>query len=240
MAWFQLDPASLAQRTGSRRRGPAGSLSSSVVLGAAGFCAVSLAGFVPWAYFGRALGAVVGEAGMYAVCAAVFMALAGLFLHRLILGPGSLGRFYRLFAIAFGAYSVAWIAGWMLLRGHPGSVAGLLAGTALMGWLLTRAFDARDAWIPVSAVLFLTNAAGYFIGGWVEGTLMGLPELRLAGSPLPRRSQMRLAMLSWGLFYGLGLGAGLGYAFHRCQRAARRLLDAAASPSSPGSAPTPV
>jgi hypothetical protein len=31
-------------------------------------------------------------------------------------------------------------------------------------------------------------------------------------------------MLLWGVFYGLGLGAGLGYAFHACQQRARELL----------------
>jgi hypothetical protein len=225
MAWFQLDPQNLAGRTlaGGPKHRPL-SLSSSLLIGALGFCLVSIAGFVPWAFFGRGLRQVVGELGMYVVCALVFIALAGLFLHRLILGTGSLGRFYLLFAIVFAAYSVGWIAGWMLLRGHPGSIAGLLAGTAVMGWLLTRAFEARDALLPVIAVLFTANAAGYFIGGWVEGYLMELPEMRLLGNAVERRTQMRIAMLAWGVFYGLGLGAGLGYAFHRCQRAARALV----------------
>ncbi len=227
MSWFQLDPPSLAGRaTGAAPQRSIPSLGASVLRGALGFCLVSIAGFVPWAIFGRPLGQILGEAGMYAVCAVVFIALAGLFLHRLILGTGSLSRFYRLFAIAFTAYSILWIAGWMLLRGHPGSLVGLLAGTAIMGWMLTKAFEASDALVPVILVLFAANTAGYFIGGWVEGGLMGMKEMQLMGTPVPRRTQMRIAMLSWGVFYGLGLGAGLGYAFHRCQRAARKLLGA--------------
>jgi hypothetical protein len=38
------------------------------------------------------------------------------------------------------------------------------------------------------------------------------------------QKDLLLAKLSWGLFYGLGLGAGLGLAFHVCQRRARALL----------------
>ena len=33
-----------------------------------------------------------------------------------------------------------------------------------------------------------------------------------------------LAKMQWGVCYGLGLGAGLGRAFHLCQREARSLL----------------
>ncbi|MBL9139124.1 MAG: hypothetical protein JNK85_24870 [Verrucomicrobiales bacterium] len=236
MAWFQLHAQSLAHR--AQNGGPTSaplSLSVSIVLGSIGFCLVSIAGFIPWAIFGRELGRSLGEAGMYAVCALVFIALAGPFLHRLIMGGGSLLRFYQLFPIAFGAYSIAWIAGWMALRGHPGSLVGLLAGTALMGWILTRAFDAQDALWPIVAALFLSNAAGYFIGGWVEAGLMKARELSFFGNPLPRRSQMRFAMLAWGVFYGLGLGAGLGYAFHRCQRAARSLIGQTPPPTSQSS-----
>lgn len=161
---------------------------------------------------------------MYVVCALVFIALAGFLLHRLIMGSGSLGRFYRLFAIAFSLYSAGWILGWMLLGGHLGSLAGLLAGTAVMGWILTRAFDAADALFPVILVLFVANAAGYFVGGWIEAGLMPTGEWQVPGSAVPRRVQARLAMLVWGVCYGLGLGAGLGFAFHRCQRAARHLV----------------
>jgi hypothetical protein len=31
-------------------------------------------------------------------------------------------------------------------------------------------------------------------------------------------------MFMWGICYGLGLGAALGFAFHRCQSPARKLL----------------
>ncbi len=126
--------------------------------------------------------------------------------------------------MAFIVYAAAWIIGWMSLRGHPGSVMGLLAGTALMGFVLALAFDARDQMLKVIAALFLLNSLGYFAGGIVEQKLMHLPELRLFGSTLAPRPQRILAMMSWGLFYGLGFGAGLGLAFHLCQTKARALL----------------
>jgi hypothetical protein len=240
VSWFKLDPQTLAAaQTGNSPQARPLSLTSSIVRGALGFCIVSIAGFVPWAIFGRTLGQQIGEAGMYVVCALVFIALAGLLLHPLIMGRGSLGRFYRLFPIAFGAYSVAWILGWMTLRGHPGSVVGLLAGTAIMGWIFTRAFKAPDALLAVIAVLFVANSIGYFVGGWVEGWLINLKEWNLPAPLSGRRAQVRTAMLAWGVFYGLGLGAGLGHAFHRCQREARRLLTASSPPHRPDD-PTPA
>ena len=39
-------------------------------------------------------------------CTAIFIGLSGLCLHRLILGPGSLSRFYKLFSLAFAAFIV--------------------------------------------------------------------------------------------------------------------------------------
>lgn len=206
MSWFQLDPASTAQRVRSAGT-PLPSLGASVVRGAIGFTLLSVAGFAPWAVTGRALYHAIGEAGMYAVCALVFLALSGPLLHRLLIGPGSLGRFCKVFDIAFTAYSVAWIIGWMSLRGHVGSLAGLFAGTAVMSVILAAAFDARASLLKLIAVLFLANAAGYFVGGVAEANVPGV-----AGK------------LLWGVCYGVGFGAGLGYAFHECQSAARRLL----------------
>lgn len=212
MAWFQLDPQSLADRAHAAGS-PVPTLGASVMRGALGFMLVSVAGFVPWAVFGRALHRQVGEAGMYAVCALVFLGLTGPLLHRLILGPGSLRRFNQVFGLAFAAYAVAWIGGWMALakvNDHLASVVGLLAGTALMGGLLCAAFGARAQWLRVVAALFGLNALGYFVGGEVTALLL--------------RQHRPTAMLAWGVCYGLGLGAGLGVAFHLCQSQARALL----------------
>ncbi|HTH49818.1 MAG TPA: hypothetical protein VMB21_20060 [Candidatus Limnocylindria bacterium] len=217
MGWFQLDPESLAARARAAGAVPP-TLPASLLRGAAGFTVVSVAGFVPWAVFGHWLGKRIGEAGLYATCAIVFIGLAGLLLHRLILGPGSLNRFYKLFGVSFAAYSLAWIAGWMSLHGHPGSVAGLLAGTAVMGGMLVTAFEARGQLLTVIGALFVLNSLGYFVGGVCDGAIYAHSALT--------------AKLMWGVCYGLGLGAGLGLAFHLCQSRARALLAAPADFSS--------
>lgn len=212
MSWFQLDPQSIADR--ARAAGAtAPSLGASLIRGTLGFTVISVAGFVPWAVFGRWFHMHGGETVMYAACAAVFMLLAAPLLHRLIIGPGSMARYNKLFSLSFTAYSVAWVIGWMTLRGHPGSIVGLLAGTVIMGCMLAAAFDAWHAVIRVILALFILNTVGYFVGGVSEAALMKVHKTT--------------AMLSWGVFYGLGLGAGLGLAFHFCQERARALLTSA-------------
>lgn len=207
MGWFGLDPGSIVDRVRSSGA-PADppTLLGSLLRGAVGFMVVGVVGFAPWALAGKWL----PEIGMYAACAAVFIGLSGPLLHRLILGPGSLARFYKLFGVAFGANSVLWIAAWMLLKGDLGSVVGLLAGTAAMGGMIAVAFEERRAALPSIAALFSLNTAGYYAGGWVEAALA--------------RANLTLAMLLWGVFYGLGLGSGLGLAFHFCQKTVRERL----------------
>ena len=218
MAWFQLDPGNIAQRA-RQAASPVASAARSLWIGIIGFTLVSIAGFAPWAVAGRWFYGTVGEAGLYAICAFVFIGSSGLLLHRLIIGPGSLLRFYKLFSIAFAAYSIAWIVAWMSVRGHPGSLAGLMAGTAVMSWFLALAFEATRITWKIFLVLFLSNAAGYFIGGWIEGAVASHD---LFG--MPRRSRIMLAKLLWGVFYGIGFGAGLGLAFYFCQTTARNFL----------------
>lgn len=224
MSWFQLDPQSIAQRVQTIGSAGVPTLGTSIWRGVVGFTIVSVAGFAPWALFGRWLHRHAGEAGLYAICMVVFIGLSGLLLHRLIIGPGSLARFYQLFGIVFAAYSVAWMAGWMSLRGHWGSLVGLFAGTAVMGWMLTRAFDARAETPKVIAALFVFNSIGYFVGGWVEGSLLAMNESSILGVPVAKETRRLIAMLLWGVCYGIGLGAGLGVAFYLCQRNARALL----------------
>lgn len=221
MSWFQLDPESIAQRARTDARSVP-SLAASVTRGIVGFTFVSVAGFAPWALGGRWLHRHVGEVGMYVACLAVFLGLAGPALHRLIIGAGSLGRFYKLFTIVFSAYAVAWIAGWMALRGDAGSITGLLAGTAIMGWMLARAFDAQRQLVKIVVALFVLNTAGYYLGGWFEATLPALRDPFTFG--LTKATRFTIGMFMWGVCYGVGLGAGLGLAFHACQTEARRLI----------------
>jgi hypothetical protein len=223
MSWFQLGPQEIAARARAAGSIRVPGLGAFLRRGISGFTIVSLAGFAPWSLAGRWFHQTIGEAGLYLTCAAVFIGLSGPLMHRLILGPDSLVRFYKLFGLAFAAYSVAWIAGWMSLRGQAGSLAGLLAGTALMGWILCTAFDTSRATLKVIGILFVLNALGYFGGGWVEGHIARLNE-GIAGFAAEKKTRLILAKMLWGLCYGAGFGAGLGLAFYCCQASARRLV----------------
>jgi hypothetical protein len=234
MSWFQLDSNSVAGRVRAGGVPPEiPCLGTSLQRGILGFTILSIAGFAPWAIGGRWLHQHVGEIGLYCACAAAFIGLSGPLMHRLILGPGSLIRFYKLFGLAFAANSVLWIAGWMALRGTAGSVVGLLAGTGAMGWVLARAFDAQNATVKIVAALFLLNSLGYFVGGWVEGAVIGAKSVTVFGSTLDRYVQAALAKLLWGLCYGVGFGAGLGLAFHLCQARTRAELRIGQAPEPP-------
>lgn len=195
------------------------SLSASVLRGALGFTWVSILGFLPWVLAGRWFYRNTGEAGLYAVCAMVFIGASGPLMHRLILGPGSLWRFYALFGIAFSGYAIAWIGAWMSLGGHTGSLVGLLFGTAWMGGILAWAFAARKVALPIIAVLFLLNSTGYFAGGLADAFILDLKSLIPTDS-----TRSALAHLSWALPYGMGFGAGLGYAFHQAQKTLRQRI----------------
>ncbi len=210
MSLFQLDPQSIAARVrAADDRAPLPTCATSVVRGIIGFTLLSVAGFAPWPILDLWLRRGT-ETQLYISCVAIFIGLSGPLLHRLIIGPGSLARFYKLFAPAFIAYAAVWIAFWVWLRGPEGEIAGVLGGAAAMGAVLAFAFDAQRSLVKIIAVLAVPNAIGYFAGGWFEGRLA--IDHRLS------------AMLLWGVCYGIGFGAGLGLAFHICQAHARAAL----------------
>jgi len=145
-------------------------------------------------------------------CTVIFIGLSGICLHRLIVGPGSLPRFYKLFSLAFLFYVVTWVALWDTLHDESGVIAGFLGGTAIMGAIFSFAFGASRAMPKVIAALFVLNMLGYYAGEKIEGKL-------IIDHPL-------MAILCWALCYGIGFGAGLGAAFHFCQEQARALMAA--------------
>jgi len=210
MSLFQLGPQSIADRVrAANDAAPLPTPGASIVRGIVGFTLLSVAGFAPWPildlWFRRGT-----ETQLYILCTAIFIGLSAPLLHRLIIGPGSFVRFYKLFTISFIAYAAVWIAFWVWLREREGEIAGLLGGTAAMGVILAFAFDAQRSVVKIIAGLFVLNALGYFAGGWIEGKL-GIHH-RL------------IAMLLWAVCYGVGFGAGLGLALHICQARARAAL----------------
>jgi len=218
MHWLKLDPDTTLRRIEASGLPPhALSLQKSLVIGIIGFTTVSLLGFLPWVLAGRWFYQNTGEAGLYVVCTCVFIAASGPLMHRLILGPGSLWRFYAVFTIAFLGYAVAWIGAWMILGGHTGSVVGLLLGTAWMGGILSWAFSASKTALPIISALFLLNSAGYFAGGPTDAVILGMEDIIPTDT-----TRNALAHISWALLYGVGFGAGLGYAFHQVQKTLRQ------------------
>lgn len=188
-----------------------------LIRGSLGFGTVSLAAFSVWAFGGKWLQAHSGETGLYAACALVFLGLSGLLLHPLVRGPGSLLRFYTIFIPAFLCYAIIWSVAWFLLRFGTGEWLGALAGT--IGFVAVVSWRFRNArgFVQTSLVVFVLNSMGYFLGGTSMHWLLG-PSGSSMFSGLSKPSLIVMAKLAWGLLYGLGFGAGIGYAFHTLQR----------------------
>lgn len=226
---FGLDPQSVIARINASSQTPhIPTLGESMQRGMLGFTLVSLAGFAPWVLAGRWFYRHLGEAGLYGVCALIFIGFSGLLLHRLIIGPGSLVRFYKLFSLAFLAYAITWTVAWITLARSAGGITagviGSLAGISMMGALLAWGFKAPAAMLKIIAALFAANLAGYFIGEWAYHGALALKEGNAFGLVLTATTRALLSKTAWGLFYGLGFGAGLGFAFHTCQAKTRQLL----------------
>jgi hypothetical protein len=227
---FSLDPQSLVNRAkASGQPVHLPTLGSSVTRGMIGFTLVSLGGFAPWVLAGRWFYRNVGEIGLYVACAIVFIGLSGAFLHRLIIGPGSLRRFYQIFSLAFVGYATAWTVGWMAFGGFTGSMVGALSGISVMGGILAIGFGAHREVLKIILMLFVANAAGYFIGEWAYKLALALKEGNASGLVLSAATRSLLSKTLWGFFYGLGFGAGIGCAFYFCQAEARRRLQSEAA-----------
>jgi hypothetical protein len=175
-------------------------LGRSLLVGAAGFCLVSLCVFATVAFAERWMYERLGLYGAYLAWTALFVLLGGAALGTLARGRWRLPRFYLLFGGAFFAYAAGWVGSYFALRGAAGEWVGSLAGSLLMGSVFAAGFGAARRALNLSAVLFVANSAGYFIGSALNGAVGG-----------------RAGMLLWGAVYGLGLGAGLGAVLHLAQ-----------------------
>jgi len=173
-------------------------LRRALLSGTAGFTIASLLVFGFWAFAGRAMYRSLGEGGFYAICAILFVAIGSLLLRPLT--TLSLGRFALLFTGAFAAYAISWCAAWFLVRGRAGEWVGSFAGCMAFSLVVAAMFSSWRLLPLMIALLFVGNAAGYFVGFYAYETLK--PEYSL------------LSKLAWGLFYGLGMGAGIGCILH--------------------------
>ena len=154
---------------------------------------------------------------MYVAIAAVFLGLSGF-----VLGPlaGGVGRFYKAFLPAFFVYSVVWTAAWFALPDKRGEWIGAAAGCLVFAWIAMKMLGSARGWLIAALALFVLHTAGYFAGDWSMYDVF-VPQAKVAGKgSTDFQHYMTLAKLSWGLFYGLGFGAGIGWVFHKARIAA--------------------
>jgi len=183
------------------------SLKRSLLIGALGFGLASLCVFATVAFAERWMYTRLGLYGAYAAWTALFILLGGGALGSLVVGRWRLPRFYMLFGLAFFAYAVGWVGAYFILRGATGEWVGSIAGSLLMGTVFAAGFGVARSALNLSAVLFVANSVGYFVGSALNDYVGG-----------------RAGMLLWGAAYGLGLGAGLGAVLHFAQAWRARAL----------------
>ncbi len=180
------------------------SLKRALAIGGIGFCFVSLCVFATVAFAERWMYAQLGLVGAYVAWTALFILLGGGVLGSLIVGKWRLPKFYLLFGAAFFAYAMGWVAAYFILREGAGEWLGSLAGSILMGLVLAAGFNVIRYTLNLSAMLFITNSIGYFLGLALNNAFKG-----------------STGMLLWGGAYGLFLGLGIGAALHLAQTRAR-------------------
>lgn len=185
---------------GAADLGPIPSLGRSLATGAIGFGAASLCVFATVAYAEGLMYRQLGIFGAYLAWTLLFILLGGGVLGPLVVRRWQMPKFYLLFAAAFFVYAIGWIGPYFVLRGVVGEWIGSFAGSLLMGIVLAAGFGVARSALTLSAILFVANSLGYFLGSAVNDLVGGRP-----------------GMLLWGLLYGLFLGAGLGAVLHFAQ-----------------------
>lgn len=196
----------------------------STLHGCLGFGAVSVAAYSIWAFAPRLAGS---EIGMYALIALVYLGGAGLALCGLLQGEHRLERFYRMFLPAFFGYALLWSLAWFLIKDPPGlrlrEWLGAAVGTLFFSFMCWNSLKRPSGFWIAAMVLFALHTAGYFIGGkWMYG-ISKVDNVTLAAvkhflEGLTRQQLVIVAKLGWGLFHGLGFGAGIGFALGWWQR----------------------
>lgn len=231
MKFFGLDTESILARVARAAAAPrVPTVRQSLFIGGVGFALVGLAAFGVWAFAGGALTRALGEAGFYAVCAAVFIGLAGLAFGQLVIGPGGTRRMYALFTPAFAAYAALWCAAWFALAGRRAGggelmaeVVGALAGGLGMAAVVNWGMGALKQFLRAGLVLVVGNALGYFLGK-VAWTWFRSDAAQILGGLLTKQQRGVVAMLVWGILFGACFGAAIGYVFYFCQSEVRSRL----------------
>ncbi len=181
-------------------------LSRILIAGTWRFTVVALMGFAPWALGGSWFYRNIGEIGLYSVCLAVFLFAALLLLPPLLTGEQRYRRTASSIIPAYTLYAIIWCVSWFVLGGKLGEwIGAIIGGTAFVLVCAWRLGKPRALF--VACLLFVSvHAGGYFAGDaamtWCKA--QGFPK--------------SIGMWAWGLCYGLGFGAGLGYVVAVCQQ----------------------
>lgn len=177
------------------------SLARSIFTGAIGFAVVSLCVFATVAFAERWMYRTLTVIGAYLAWTVLFILLGGAVFGSLTVVGWRLPRFYLLFALAFFAYAVGWMIAYFTLRDTEGEVVGSLVGSLLMAIVFAAGFRALRSTLKLSAVLFVSNSLGYFLGAAILNSL-----------------RSSTGMLLFGVVYGLLFGAGIGAVLQMVQQ----------------------
>jgi len=181
--------------------GPKPSLTRAITTGAIGFGLVSLCVFATVAFAERWMYQNLGLRGSYIAWIVLFILLSGLVFGSLVVvDRWRLPKFYLLWAVAFFAYAAAWIVAYFTLGRTTGELIGALAGSIFMAVVLAAGFRTFRSIVKLSAVLFVSNTLGYFLGAALFDSL---------SEPI--------GMLLFGVVYGLFFGSGIGAALQLVQ-----------------------
>src|SRR5215210_7849390 len=148
-------------------------LRRSLLTGALGFGLASLCVFATVAFAERWMYARLGLYGAYLAWTALFILLGGGALGLLAAGRWRLPRFYLLFGLAFFAYAAGWVGAYFALRGPAGEWLGSLAGSVLIASVLAVGLRALRSAVKLSAILFVANSVGYFLGSALNNAIGG-------------------------------------------------------------------
>ena len=176
-------------------------LGRAIATGAIGFSLVSLCVFATVAFAERSMYRTLGLLGAYLTWTVLFIVLSGAVFGSLVVGRWRLPKFFLLFGLAFFAYAAGWVIAYFTLRNTAGEWIGSLAGAILMALVFAVGFGSLRSTLKLSALLFVSNSLGYFIGSALNNSFGG-----------------RAGMLLWGVAYGLFFGAGIGAALQMVQQ----------------------
>ena len=178
-----------------------------MISGAWRFGVLSVLAFGVWAAPLR-----LNELTLYSLIALVFLIGSGLFLFPLFDGDKRISTCYKLFLPAFLSYAIIWCVFWFGIGGSAGELFGSAFGLAVFAFIFYRFYNPSRTmpFLMQWSVLFLFHTLGYTLGGMFSYAAYGKGSLAFL-----MEGHVMVGQLMWGLFYGLGFGAGLGKILER-------------------------